>query len=119
MRRVLLRALFWLPIVLWLAVEIFLLQVVVLDCGGLSQSCRGGTDCSEIAGWMGLWGLPSSLFPALLAHALPCDTATSIALVLLFCAAGAIQWYCIMRALESLLTKLRLWFRADVGDAAK
>ena len=113
------RGLFWLPIVLWLAVEMFLLRIVLLDCGGLSQSCPGGTDCSEIAAWMLVWGLPGSLLPGLLTQALPCATATSVALGILFCAAGVIQWYYIMRGLESVLTKLLRWFRADVGDATK
>lgn len=100
------RILFWLPIVLWLVVEIYLLQGVLFDCGGLSQRCPGGRDCSEIGGLMVAWGLPASLLPALFTHALPCGTVTSVALVILFCAAGVIQWYYIIRGVELLLTKL-------------
>jgi hypothetical protein len=102
---------FWLPIVVWLGVEIYLLQGVCSACGGLSQSCPGGGDCSEIAGIMGVWGLPASLLPGLLLHIVPCGTLNSVVLALIFCAAGVIQWYFIMRGVELLLTKLYRWLR--------
>lgn len=108
------RILFWLPIVLWLAVESYLLRIVWLDCGGLVGDCHG-TDCSEVSALMGIWGLPSSLLVAYAYDALPiagCSRAVSIAAALTFSAAGLIQWYYIMRGVESLLTKLYGWLRS-------
>ncbi len=99
MRRVLLRMLFWLPIVLWLAVEMFLLRAVFLDCGGWGGGCRG-TDCGEVAILMCLWGLPISVPVALVVNAFPiesCSTAAFFIVALSFCVAGVMQWYFILR----------------------
>lgn len=62
------------------------------------------------------WGLPISLIPALLTNVLPCSTANVIALGLLFCAAGVIQWYYILRGVESLLRELYRWLRSMGRD---
>lgn len=120
MGRVLLRVLFWLPIVLWLAVEIYLLKIMLINW-------KPGGDFPESAVLVLFWGFPSSILVMLLAVLLsmvlpvklPTGSISVVLLWILLCVAGLIQWYYIMRGLESVLTKLLRWFRADVGDAAK
>jgi len=120
MGRVLLRVLFWLPIVLWLAVEIYLLTIMLINW-------KPGGDFPESAALVLFCGFPSSilvmLLAVLLSMMLPVKFSTgSISVILLWillCVAGLIQWYYIMRGVESLLTRLYRWFRANVGDAAR
>lgn len=74
------RVWFWLPMALWLVVEIYLLQGVFSACGGWGGTCHG-RDCSEISGFMGIWGLPISIIVELVFEALPikgCSTAVFI-----------------------------------------
>jgi hypothetical protein len=104
------RVLFWLPIALWLAVELYLFRLVLLNCYGSQPK-----DCPDTAGAMLLWGLPSSvllelvLYPFALAlgPSSPLDSiAGQIAQLLLCGVAGLIQWYFIMRGVELLLKRL-------------
>lgn len=114
------RVLFWLPIVLWLAVEVYLLQGVLFACGGWGETCHG-RDCGEISALMGAWGLPISLPVGLILDALfleGCSTADFIVAALAFCVTGLIQWYFIMRGVESLLAKLYGWLRSMRRDTA-
>jgi hypothetical protein len=85
--------------IFWLAVEVFLLRAVFLDCGGLFGSCHG-KDCSEISGLMGIWGLPISIIVGLAFEALPiegCSKVVSVVAAVSFCLAGTMQWYFIIR----------------------
>jgi hypothetical protein len=123
MRRVSLRVLFWSPIALWLAVEIYLFRLVFLNC----YCGPRPTDCPDTARAMVLWGFPSSVLLGLTLYpfALPLpsslvdSTAIQLAQLLLLGVAGVIQWYYIMRGVELLLTKLYRRFCApDRGAAA-
>lgn len=107
MRSLLLRALFWLPIVFWLAVEIYWLQ------GALSVSCalQPGGNRHEVFMLVFLWGFPASVpvavaLDAFLAFSFECSTGGCIVLWLIYCIVGLIQWYFILRGLECLLTRL-------------
>lgn len=105
---------FWLPMVLWLVVEIYFLRGVYSACGGWGGSCHG-RDCSEISGLMGIWGLPISIIVGLVFEALPiegCNTAVFFAAALAFCISGFLQWYLIVLGVESMLIKLRRRFHA-------
>jgi hypothetical protein len=106
---------FWLPLLLWLAVEFYLLQ------GALSLSCvQPGGNRHEVFLVVFLWGLPSSILAAFLADAFwfnACSTVGCIAVWLVYCIVGFIQWYYVLRGLEWVATKLYQRLRS-IGTGA-
>src|ERR1700674_1742848 len=98
------RLLFWLPLLFWIAVEIYLLQ------GALSVSClpQPGGNRHEVFMVLGFWGFPSSILASFLADVVnisECSTGGCVAVWLLFCAAGFIQWYYVLKGLEWIVTR--------------
>jgi len=103
--RVRIRALlFWLPLVFWVAVEMYWLEEA------LSVSCalQPGGNRMEVFMLILLWGLPSSVLVALLADRLlsACTTSGCVAVWLLYCSIGLTQWYFILRSLGWAATRL-------------
>jgi hypothetical protein len=99
------RLLFWLPLLFWLAVEIYLLQVA------LSVNClfQPGGNRHEVFQILALWGFPSSMLAFFLADAFwisECSTGGCVAVWLLCCAAGFIQWYFALKGLAWIATKI-------------
>ncbi len=96
------RALFWLPIVLWLSVEVYLLRILFLNS-------KPGGDPGAL-GPVLLWGFPSSIIAVFVSGVLPVDYSTTggfVAQGLLFGIAGVIQWYLVLGGgLSRLLRKL-------------
>ena len=88
------RLLFWLPLLLWIAVEIHLLQVA------LSVSCvQAGGNRYEVFMALAFWGFPSSMLASLLADAFSmgqCSTLGCVSVWTLYCAAGFLQWYFVL-----------------------
>jgi hypothetical protein len=106
---------FWLPLLLWLAVEIYLLQ------GAMSVSCdpQPGGNRREVFIVLFLWGLPSSVLVTLVAGIFfdSCSTGGCIGVWLLYCSIGLIQWYFALRGLEWVATKLYQRLRS-IGTGA-
>lgn len=113
------RVLFWLPLLFWLAVEIYLLEVA------LSVSCdQPGGNRQEVAFGIFLWGLPGSILPAVFLQLIPdrflpsgCSTGGSIGAWLLYCVVGLVQWYFILEGLEWVVRKLYRRLRKIGGGA--
>ncbi len=104
------RLLIWLPLLFWLAAEVYLLVAA------LSVSCepQPGGDRLEVFLVAGLLGFPGSILVALLPGRYfdACSTSGCAAIWLLYCSVGLVQWYLVLRALEWATAKVYRQFRA-------
>jgi hypothetical protein len=102
--------LIWVPLLVWLAAEVYLLFAA------LSVSCepQPGGDRMEVFMVLGLSGFPASTVVALIPDRYldACNTSGCTAAWLLYCAVGLVQWYFVLRALNWATTKLYQRFRA-------
>ena len=102
--------LLWVPLLLWLVAETCLLAAA------LSESCTLQSDGNRHEAFlmMFFWGYPSSIPVALISDDLPdpCTMGGCIVLWLVYCVAGLVQWYFVLRGLEWFSTRLYRGLRA-------
>jgi hypothetical protein len=101
------RVIFWLLLVFWCGVEVYLLRVAL--------SAKPGTDLTGAIGLILLWGFPSSIIVAFISAILPFDFGSKtgcIALWIVFCGAGALQWYFVVSWLDSTTERFYRRFRS-------
>ena len=107
--------LIWLPLLLWLAVEVYVLVA------GLLTSCvpQPGGDRAETGLVLLFLGFPGSIVPALVLaklrdHIDPCRTTGYAVAWFAYCSVGLVQWYFVLRAIVWARAKLYRRFRLAV-----